>query len=468
MTTTRALVLSLAGFLLFAGLLASGLFQAPNASTEAPPIIPTLTAANGGGVVVEMLNIAFVPLTAEVDTGGTVTWTNSDSVPHTVTPQNAAQWGTPGSGSDVAAWIQPGQSWSFTFTTPGEFGYYCIPHAALASDGTYKGMAGVIRVGQTTTTTAPQLPVNVLASVAPSPVAPKLSLPGPDGMVHVSLEAKEVTALLADNLSYPFWTFNGTVPGPMIRVTEGDTVQLTLFNNASSLHPHNIDLHAVTGPGGGAAVTLAAPGESKTFTFKAINPGLFVYHCAAAPIPDHVANGMYGLILVEPKGGLVPFDKEYYVVQSEWYTNTKLGAKGISNLDADKLLAEAPEYYTFNGHVNQLTGNASLTARVNESVRIFFGVGSFVPSSFHVIGEVFDKVWMDGNGPATVNRQTVTVPAAGAATIEFKVDYPGNYVLVDHSLTRSINRGAVGVLTVEGPADPTIFNGTNQPGSGHG
>lgn len=475
MTTARALVLGLTAFVVFAAVLASGVFQSPEESSAAPTTTTTATTTpnsntSSTAVAVSMKNLAFVPLVASVDVGGTVTWTNTDSIAHTVTPQSATLWGSEGSGSDPSSWLQPGESWSFTFTKAGEYGYYCIPHAARANDGTYKGMAGTILVGTVANAAPPPaLPAaNARASVAVNPTAPSLSLPGPDGMVHLDLEANEVTALLADNVSYDFWTFNQTVPGPMLRITEGDTVMLTLANNATSKHPHNIDLHAVTGPGGGAAVTLAAPGESKSFTFKAINPGLFVYHCAAAPIPDHVVNGMYGLILVEPKGGLPPVDREYYVVQSEWYTSTTLGETGNATLDHDKLLAEAPEYYTFNGHVNQLTGNRSLTAMVNESVRIFFGVGSFVPSSFHVIGEVFDRVWMDGNGPATTNRQTVTIPAAGAAIIEFTVDYPGNYTLVDHSLTRSVNRGAIGNLRVDGPANPAIYNGTTQAGSGHG
>jgi nitrite reductase (NO-forming) len=145
--------------------------------------------------------------------------------------------------------------------------------------------------------------------------------------VELNLETKEVVAEFAPGIKMNYWTFNGKVPGPFLRVREGDTVKLNLTNNITSLHHHNIDLHAVTGPGGGAVVTNVKPGETKTLTFKALNPGLYVYHCAMPNVATHMAHGMYGLILVEPEEGLPEVDKEFYVMQGEFYTTGKLGKK---------------------------------------------------------------------------------------------------------------------------------------------
>jgi len=153
--------------------------------------------------------------------------------------------------------------------------------------------------------------------------APKVPAPvgdrGPKKWI-VNLETTEIEGVIADSINYTFWTFNNTVPGSFIRVRVGDEVTLNLKNAANSVLPHNIDLHAVTGPGGGAEATTAAPGKEASFTFKAINPGLYVYHCAAPPVPMHIGNGMYGLILVEPAGGLPKVDREYYIMQGDFYT----------------------------------------------------------------------------------------------------------------------------------------------------
>ena len=154
--------------------------------------------------------------------------------------------------------------------------------------------------------------------------------------VIVNLEMIEKTARLADGVQYTMWTFGGTVPGTFLRVREGDLVEIHLKNAANSTMPHNIDLHAVTGPGGGAKASLTIPGLESVFSFTAMNPGLFVYHCATSPVPMHIANGMYGLILVEPRDGLPKVDREFYVMQSEFYTTGKYGAPGLQTLDMVK------------------------------------------------------------------------------------------------------------------------------------
>jgi nitrite reductase (NO-forming) len=168
--------------------------------------------------------------------------------------------------------------------------------------------------------------------------------------VRVDLETVEVEARLDDNTTYQFWTFNGRVPGPFVRVRVGDTVEVHLKNNENSVMMHNVDFHAATGPGGGAGATSANPGEEKMVTFKALVPGLFIYHCATPPVAMHISSGMYGLILVEPENGLPPVDREFYVVQGEIYTEEDFGTKGMLTASYDKLIAETPTYFFFNGH----------------------------------------------------------------------------------------------------------------------
>jgi nitrite reductase (NO-forming) len=277
--------------------------------------------------------------------------------------------------------------------------------------------------------------------------------------VHIDLTTKEVIAEIAPGVTMNFWTFNGQIPGPFLRVREGDTVELTLTNDPTSLHHHSIDLHAVTGPGGGSAVTMVAPGESKTLRFTALHPGLFVYHCAEPNVPSHLAHGMYGLILVEPEGGLPAVDQEFYVMQGEFYATGELGRRGLQLFDADAMLSGNPQYVVFNGRTEGLNGK--MHASVGDTVRVYFGnAGVNLVSSFHVIGEVFDNVYREGDltSEPAHNVQTTLVPAGGAAVVSFGLDYPGNYVFVDHALAR-LERGAWGVLSVTGNPDASIYDG---------
>ncbi len=414
--------------------------------------------ASGDEKLVRMVNTAYDPAVLSVPVGTTVKWVNDDPYGHTVTPYDKVQWGTDGSGDDAGDWLQKGDSWSFTFTEPGTYKYYCKPHAFSDGHGGYSGMTGTVVV----TEGDGAAPADVATKVVPSPVAPPPTGRSEPAEVSITLETKEVVAQLADGVAYEFWTFGGTVPGPMHRVRVGDTVHVTLKNDAGSQHPHSVDFHAVTGPGGGAKATQTEPGKETSFTFQALNPGLYVYHCATPHIPTHIANGMYGLILVEPEEGLPPVDREYFVVQGEVYTEGAVGEPGMQAFSLGKLLDEDAEYFLMNGRVGALTGAGALQADVNETVRIYFGVGGFVPSSFHVIGEIFDRVWQEGSmtEPDT-DVQTTLVPAGGSTIVEFKAEVPGDYLLVDHWLTHAIDRGAVGILHVAGEADPTVF----QPGA---
>jgi len=279
--------------------------------------------------------------------------------------------------------------------------------------------------------------------------------------VIVHLEVKEVEGRLADGVKYTFWTFGGKVPGKFIRIREGDFVEFHLDNHPDNKMPHNIDLHAVTGPGGGAASSLTAPGHSSVFSFKALNPGLFVYHCATAPVAMHVANGMYGMILVEPKEGLRKVDHEYYVMQGDFYTKGGNGEQGLQPFSMIKAIDEKPEYVVFNGSAGSLAGENALQAKKGETIRLFVGDGGpNLTSSFHLIGEIFDNVYQEGNTSTAVhNVQTTMIPAGGAAFVEFKVNVPGTYILVDHSLTRAFNKGALGQLKVSGDEDKLIYSG---------
>ncbi|WP_037587779.1 copper-containing nitrite reductase [Stenoxybacter acetivorans] len=278
--------------------------------------------------------------------------------------------------------------------------------------------------------------------------------------VIMKMEVVEKVMRMADGVEYMYWTFGGDVPGQFLRIREGDEVEFHLANHPTSKMPHNIDLHAVTGPGGGAASSLTAPGHTSTFSFKALNPGLYVYHCATAPVGMHVANGMYGLILVEPKAGLPKVDREYYVMQGDFYTKGKYGEPGLQPFDMDKAVKEQADYVVFNGHVGSLTDDKALQAKVGETVRLYVGNGGpNLVSSFHVIGEIFDTVYQEAGDAATHNVQTTLVPAGGAAITEFKVDVPGNFTLVDHSIFRAFNKGALGILKVTGDEDKVIYSG---------
>ena len=279
--------------------------------------------------------------------------------------------------------------------------------------------------------------------------------------VIVELEVREVEGELADGVRYMFWTFGGKVPGKFIRVREGDTVQLHLRNHPSSKLPHNIDLHAVTGPGGGAASTFTAPGHESQFTFKALNPGLYVYHCATAPVGMHVANGMYGLIYVQPATPLPPVDREYYVMQGEFYTTGNFGEKGFQPFSMQRAIDENPSYVVFNGSATSLVQEHALTAKVGERVRLFIGNGGpNLVSSFHLIGEIFDVVYTEGGTRGNQSDvQSTIVPAGGSSIVDFKTEVPGTFVLVDHSLFRAFNKGALGMLKIDGPEDKAVYSG---------
>lgn len=373
-----------------------------------------------------------------------ITLTNADGAMHDIAvPDFGAQ-------SDQVIGEGAATTIVFRATKGGTFEYLCtIPGHKLA------GMVGKLIVGDVKEVVSTAIDVAKDPAQVGEPVgdrAPK--------HITYDLLTTEVEGKLSDGSTYRYWTFDNTVPGPLLRIRQGDTVTINLKNAEDSINIHSVDFHSVTGPGGGAAVTQVRPGETKSFTFKALHPGLFVYHCATPMIAHHISNGMYGMILVEPEGGLPKVDKEYYVMQGELYTAQKHGSSGLQEFSVDKLLDEKPEHLMFNGSMNALTKTFNMEAVVGEEVRIFFGVGGpNLTSSFHLIGEVFDRVYdlASFTSPPLKDVQTTLVPPGGATMVEFKVDYPGKYILVDHALSRA-EKGLAGFLTVTGEADATIFD----------
>ena len=482
-TATVATIFGLAGLVLalLLGLaLGSGRFTRGGAGQAAGGV--------ASSVDVTASEFKFAPAQLKIDGAGdlTVNLKNTGAVEHDFSivglPGHAL---APAGGTGKA---------TFKIGKPGTYTFYCsLPGHREA------GMEGTLTVGASAasgTAAQPAAPAAapasgaaagaaaqpvvrpVVAGVKPLPapqIAPPLTRNEP-ATVKVDLETKEVVAQLADGVSYTFWTFNGTVPGPMVRVRQGDTVELTLKNAADSKLTHSIDLHAVTGPGGGAKVMQIAPGATGSFTFKALNPGVYVYHCATPMVAQHIANGMYGLIVVEPEGGLPKVDREFYVMQGDFYVNGNRGQQGDMDFAMNKMLDERPDYVVFNGAVGNVTGANQLTAKTGESVRIFFGVGGpNLTSSFHVIGEIFDRVYPEGSFTAApeTNVQTTHVSTGGATVVEFKTEVPGDYTLVDHSLGR-LEKGAAGILHVDGDANPEVFKpvsntspGAAAPAAGH-
>lgn len=299
-----------------------------------------------------------------------------------------------------------------------------------------------------------------VAELTSPPMVPKPIGNRPAKKLIVHMEILEEEGEMTNGVSYVYWTFGGTVPGSFIRTRVGDEIEFHLKNHPDNKLPHNIDLHAVTGPGGGAESSFIAPGHEKVFSFKVLNPGLYVYHCATAPVGMHIANGMYGLIMVEPEGGLPPVDKEYYVMQGDFYTKGKHGQPGLQPFDMQKAVDEHADYVVFNGKVGALTGDNAITANVGETVRLFVGNGGpNLVSSFHVIGEIFDKVYDEGGTSINENIQTTLIPAGGAAIVEFKVEVPGTFILVDHSIFRAFNKGALAMLNVKGEENKKVYSG---------
>lgn len=446
----RILLRGILSLLLVLGCGAARAAHEPSAASYTPDVAFTLVTGIAEGRLVfigsggEIDGVINPELSVAADAVVQVTLINGDGALHDIAfPEFDTQ-------SDAISGAGSSTVVVFRANRTGGFVYFCtIPGHRQA------GMEGRIQVGEEKAA----IETGVASIVRdPSDLPPPITRREP-ATVKIEMETVEVTGRLADGTTYTYWTFDRLVPGPFVRVRAGDTVELQLKNDPGSRMIHSIDLHAVTGPGGGAVATQVPPGKKQGFTFKALNPGIYVYHCATPMVSHHIANGMYGLILVEPEDGLPPVDREFYVMQGEIYTQKAFGQHGMQEFSVEKLLDEDPEYFVFNGAVGALTDQHVMRARTGETVRIFFGVGgpNFI-SSFHVIGEIFDRVAARGSLTSTplTDVQTTLVAPGGATMVEFGLQVPGRYILVDHALTR-LERGLVGFLEVEGPDNPEVF-----------
>jgi nitrite reductase (NO-forming) len=303
------------------------------------------------------------------------------------------------------------------------------------------------------------LPLNSFAGVVPENAAELAAAHKPydavlpplaaGSLVKVHMTLKDITIDIAPGVKYNTWAFGGHgAPGPVVHVREGQTVEMTLTNGGAI--PHSIDFHAARiAPN--KAFRDVAPGESFTFRFKASDPGVFMYHCGTKPVLAHIANGMYGAIVVQPKEGLPPVDNEYVLVASEWYLNGD-GITKPASLDMAKARSMSPDWTTFNGYANQYVTHP-LTANPGETTRFYVvGAGPTLDTNFHVVGTIFDRAWVNADltSPPQVGVQTVVVPAGGGGVFDVKIDDEGLYPFVSHAFAH-VDLGQVGLLKVGNP-----------------
>lgn len=288
--------------------------------------------------------------------------------------------------------------------------------------------------------------------------------------IEAQLRIKEGVAEMVPGTTMDFWTFDSGIPGTMISGRVGDTVDFFLHNPEDSQMPHNVDFHAVTGPGGGAVRLDTLPGAVSNLQVKLLAPGIYIYHCAYPDIPMHISHGMYGLLVVEPEEGLPAVDHEFYIKQSDFYTELGGEESHPALKDSEHLRfspangnLEEPTFVVFNGRPDSSVGDRALgvlgsSMSSGDTIRMFVGnIGPNLVSSFHVIGEIFDKVYVEGSF-SLVNQhvQSTLVPAGGVAGVEFLVDVAGDYMMVDHSIFR-VHKGALGIIHVEGEDNPDIY-----------
>lgn len=343
----------------------------------------------------------------------------------------------------------------------------------LATSGATTGPVAVTGDVVPVLTPKAQLPVATEVNVAVAPDMPPPITRSTQAIVEVGFEIVEEVRTIdpVRGVEFETWGYkivggDGTVvsgtPGPVIRARVGDVLRFTVTNPASNTHPHNVDLHSVTGQGGGAEATTVAPGETKTIEARLLYPGFFMYHCAYGDIPQHIAHGMYGGILVEPETPLESVDHEWYIVQSEFYT---AGLEGLVDLDRAAVRDESPTYVVFNGAVGAIAGDNALDMQVGERVRIYFvNAGLNLASNLHPIGSHWDKVYQEATllGTPLRGSQTTLVPAGGGTVVELVGYVPSTLVLVDHALSRAVDKGAIGQIVVTGDPNAEIFEAMGQ------
>jgi nitrite reductase (NO-forming) len=329
--------------------------------------------------------------------------------------------------------------------------------------------------------TAKQVDVDTVAA-DPADVPAPIDRDEP-ATIQQTLTTKEVTAEVEPGVTFDYMTFDGQIPGPMVRVRQGDTVELTLENPDGNAMPHNVDFHAIYGTGGGSIATTANPGSENKMKFQARYPGAFIYHCAVPNLDYHISAGMFGMIVVEPKGGLPDVDHEFYFGQHELYTNKDTGAEGHHGFDMDAMAAEDPTYVLLNGekYAYAAAARGPLEVQKGDSVRVFLvDGGPNVSSNFHPIGNVWSRAYRDGGLPededleayADKQIQTMKVPPGSCMIGEMETPVPSRIKLVDHALSRVVRKGLLAEIDVLGDEEEDIydpdFDGTDHQGPVYG
>lgn len=282
----------------------------------------------------------------------------------------------------------------------------------------------------------------------------------------ITLESRDVVCEIEPGVEFMYMTYGGQVPGPMIRVRQGDSINLTFRNNSQNTLLHNVDFHAVYGTGGGAPATLCPPGQSRELHFKLLYPGAFIYHCAVPNLDEHISSGMFGMIVVEPPEGLPEVDHEFYLGQHEVYTGKEAGEEGYHEIDVESMKAENPTYVLLNGEKRALTADnyGNMKTEVGDTARIFMVTGGpNLTSSFHAIGNVWTKAWREGAIASEPEEyvQTCEVPPGSCGIFEMDFPVPEESYLVDHALSRYNRKGMLGIIEVEGEEQPHIFDPQN-------
>lgn len=434
-----------------------GIAVAAPVAVAAPAAAPAAQAAPADEAILGTLefrsvDLAFEPAQVTVKEPGRykVKLDNAGALPHDIAFED---------GTKIFA--NPGQSAEGEVTIPeGGLGFICsiAGHEAAGMVGkvTIEGEAAAAPAaehdghGGAPAATSVEADPNAPAPVTYDPVAPALL----EGTVHdITLETIEKEMTVAPGFVQKVWTFGGTVPGPVIRVKVGDTVRIHLKNPNGSELPHSVDFHSSM-VAHNDEMTDIMPGEDKVYEWKANYAGVWMYHCGTAPALHHIANGMYGMVIVEPAEGLPPVDKEFAVVQSEWY----LGPQGeVSSLEKAAASAPAPDFVMFNGVANQYK-DAPIKVETGEQVRVFvLNAGPSVDSSFHIVGTIFDTVIKEGvklerGNEGNWGSQAVDLAPAQGAIVEFQLAEDGRYPMVTHAFN-FVGRGALGFFQA-GDGDP--------------
>ncbi len=422
----------------------------PATAASPDPASPAAPAAVAGTLEIESFDLGFTPKDLTVDTPGryAVKLTNTGAVIHDVTFPAGETTGTvAGSATGSVEIDVPEAGVAFICSIPG--------HAAGGMTGTISVKGGTAGGGDDEGGAAPSVDVAADPN-APAPVVFDATAPArlPEGQVHdIDLVITESKMTVAKGFVQSVWTFGGTVPGPVIRVTVGDTIRVHLKNPAESQLPHSIDFHS-SQVAWNDEMTSIDPGQEKVYEWTADYAGVWMYHCGTPPALHHISNGMYGMVIVEPKGGLPKVDKEFALVQSEWY----LGAQGeITSLEKAAAAAPAPDYVVFNGVASQYL-DAPLKVETGERVRIFvLDAGPSIDSSFHIVGTIFDTVTKEGihlvkGNDGNWGSQAMDLSPAQGGIVEFTTAEDGLYPIVTHAFN-FVGRGALGLIQA-GDGDP--------------